>query len=202
MRTLMIGTLAISFAGLYAMFGADTTSAQDKVKQAAAKLKVGDKAPAFTSIDEEGKVFKSSDVVGKETLVLYFYPADFTGGCTSQACGFRDDIDKLKAKGVRVVGVSGDTVATHKLFKEDHKLPFTLLADEKAEVAKAFGVPHTVGAKTAKGKKQNGETIEVQRSATINRWTIIIDKGGKIAAIDMVGNAKEDAKRVADLVKE
>src|SRR5437588_12421417 len=86
------------------------------------KVKVGDKAPSFQSIDENGKTWKSSDVVGKKVLVLYFYPADFTGGCTKQACGFRDAVEKLSGQGIEVVGVSGDSAATHTLFKKYHGL--------------------------------------------------------------------------------
>lgn len=175
-----------------------SVDAQDKKKEA--KVKVGDPAPAFTSVDENGKKFKSSDVVGKKILVLYFYPADFTGGCTAQACGFRDDIEKLNSKGVMVVGVSGDSVETHKLFKAHHKLPFTLLADEKGEVAKAFGVPHTVAKGKATGINEKGEKIDVFRSATIQRWTVVIDKKGNVAAIDNIKAAGDDAKRVAELV--
>jgi len=201
MRSLLIA-MAIALAGLYSMLGTNATPAQDKVKSVVTKLKVGDKAPAFKSIDDEGKPFDSKDVIGKKTLVLYFYPADFTGGCTSQACGFRDDIEKLNAKGVRVVGVSGDSAETHKLFKAKHKLPFTLLADGKAEIAQAYGVPYKLGEGKAKGENEKGEKIEVVRTATINRWTVVIDKSGKIASIDMVGNAAGDAKRVTDLVKD
>src|SRR5437867_7890967 len=108
-------------------------------------LKVGDAAPAFTAKDDAGKDWKSAEHIGKKVVVVYFYPASFTGGCTKQACGFRDDSKALTEKGVEVVGVSGDTVRTQSLFKKEHKLPFTLLADEKGDLAKAFGVP------TAKG---------------------------------------------------
>ena len=180
------------------------SAAQDKVKEkkkVELKVKVGDKAPAFESVDESGKAFTSSDVVGKKIVVLYFYPADFTGGCTAQACGFRDDIEKLNSKGVLVVGVSGDSVATHKLFRAHHKLNFPLLADEKAEVAKAFGVPYTIGQGKASGFDEKGEKIEVTRSATIQRYTIVIGLDGKVAAADQVGNAGGDAKRIAELVK-
>src|SRR5450631_2988201 len=124
--------------------GANVGVAQDKgkdKKKAELKVKVGDTAPTFQSVDEDGKTFKSGDVVGKKILVLYFYPADFTGGCTAQACGFRDDIEKLGSKGVEVVGVSGDSAGNHKLFKKHEKLNFTLLADEKGELAMKFGVP-------------------------------------------------------------
>ena len=96
-------------------------------------------------------------MVGKKIVVLYFYPADFTGGCTTQACGFRDDIEKLGSKGVMVIGVSGDSVETHKLFKAHHKLPFTLLADEKGEIAKKFGVPVGKGGRVADDQRQGGQ---------------------------------------------
>ena len=73
-----------------------------RADQKPAELKVGDPAPTFEATDDQGKTFKSSDVVGKKVLVVYFYPADLTGGCTKQACGFRDDMSKLADKGVEV----------------------------------------------------------------------------------------------------
>ena len=94
-------------------------------------LKVGDPAPTFEATDDQGKTFKSTDVVGKKVLVVYFYPADLTGGCTRQACGFRDSMKDLTDKGVEVLGVSGDSVENHKIFKKDRQLNYTLLADEK-----------------------------------------------------------------------
>src|SRR5882672_5457566 len=121
----ILGALALVYGGSH------PAVAQDKKKKVELKVKVGDVAPAFQSVDENGKTFKSSDVVGKKIVVLYFYPADFTGGCTAQACGFRDDIEKLKSSNIVVIGVSGDSVETHKLFKAHHMLPFMLLADEK-----------------------------------------------------------------------
>ncbi len=93
-------------------------------------LKVGDPAPVFQAKDDQGKEWKSADHVGKKILVVYFYPADMTSGCTTQACTFRDDMDKLTAKGIEVVGVSGDSVKNHQVFKQVHKLNFSLLADE------------------------------------------------------------------------
>jgi peroxiredoxin Q/BCP len=177
-----------------------SAGAQDKKKKVELKVKVGDTAPSFESVDDAGKPFKSADVVGKKVLVLYFYPADFTGGCTKQACGFRDDIEKFKSKGVLVVGVSGDSVANHKLFKEDYQLTFPLLADEKGEVAKVFGIPTGAGG-TATGKKSGGDAIKVTQGVRINRYTIVIDKAGKIAAADAVGDAGGDAKRIVELIK-
>jgi peroxiredoxin Q/BCP len=162
--------------------------------------KVGDKAPAFESTDENGKTWKSTDHVGKKVVVLYFYPADFTGGCTAQACGFRDNIGGLKSKDVEVIGVSGDSVATHKLFKAHHKLPFTLLADEKGELAKTFGVEVKAGGKSPT-IDENGQKGEAPRGATIMRWTVVIDKGGNIAALYNVKNAGGDAKKIAEIVE-
>ena len=165
------------------------------------KVKVGDPAPTFQSVDDQGKPWKSADHVGKKkTLVLYFYPADFTGGCTAQACSFRDDVEKLNDQGIEVVGISGDSVATHKLFKNHHKLNFTLLADEKGDVAKLFGVPVGAGGK-ASGFDLKGDKVDVIRGSTIQRFTVVINKAGTVAAIDKIGDAKGDSKRVADLVK-
>ncbi|HYT88577.1 MAG TPA: peroxiredoxin [Gemmataceae bacterium] len=163
--------------------------------------KVGDKAPAFQSVDEAGKVWKSGDHVGKKIVVLYFYPADFTGGCTAQACGFRDNLKPLTEKGVEVVGVSGDTPMTHTLFKKHHKLGFTLLADEKGELAKLFGVPHKVGKGKATGIDETGNKVAVFRGATIQRYTVIIDRDGKIAAKYQVAKAGDDNKRVLEEVQ-
>ncbi len=180
-----------------------TTVAQDKVKEkkkVELKVKVGDTAPSFESVADTGKPFKSSDVVGKKIVVLYFYPADFTGGCTAQACGFRDEIEKLKSANILVVGVSGDSVATHKLFKTHHKLNFPLLADEDGKLAKAFGVPVGKGGKSPT-IDEKGEKGSADRGVTIQRYTVVIDKAGNVAAIDAVGKAGDDAKRVAEIVK-
>ncbi len=177
----------------------------------AEELKVGDKAPEFMSTDDAGKAFKSSDVVGKKIIVVYFYPADFTGGCTNQACGFRDDFAKLKDKGVEVIGVSGDSVKGHSAFKKFYKLPFTLLADEDGAVAKAFGVPVGKGGVVAKPKDRkgalienltdaDGKPVEIKQGVRAARWTFVIDKEGKIAFINKKVNAAQDAKSVADVV--
>ena len=164
-------------------------------------MKVGDKAPEFMSTDDAGKAFKSSDVVGKKVVVVYFYPADFTGGCTLQACAFRDDFAKLKEKGVEVIGVSGDSVKGHELFKKHHKLPFTLLADEKGDVAKAFGVPFNKAGGKSKAIDGDKKDIEITQGVRISRWTFVIDKEGKIAFINKKVAAKDDSKSVAEVVE-
>jgi peroxiredoxin Q/BCP len=161
---------------------------------------VGDKAPAFESVDDQGKPWKSSDHIGKKIVVVYFYPADLTGGCTAQACGFRDDAKKLADMGVEVVGVSGDSVANHQLFKKVHNLNFTLLADEKGDVAKKFGVKVGKGG-TFPYKGADGTVSKLVRGVTISRWTFVIDRNGTVVLRDTNTNAAKDSQRVLDEVK-
>jgi peroxiredoxin Q/BCP len=168
--------------------------------QSAVDLKFGDSAPAFQAKDDTGKEWKSSEHVGKKVVVVYFYPADMTGGCTKQACGFRDDLKTLTDKGVEVVGVSGDSVKNHQLFKKAHELNFALLADTDGKVAEAFGVPVTAGEKTVKAKI-DGKEESLTRTVTTARWTFVIDKSGKIAAKNTTVKAAEDSKAILELVE-
>ena len=101
-------------------------------------LKVGDSAPDFSTSDQNAKSISLNDFKGK-WLFLYFYPKDFTSGCTTEACQLRDNFDKLQ-KIVEVVGVSSDSVESHAKFAEKHSLPFTLLADPKRKLIKTYGV--------------------------------------------------------------
>lgn len=158
-------------------------------------LNVGDPAPVFEAMDDSGAVWKSADHVGKKIVVVYFYPADMTGGCTAQACGYRDQSETLSSKNVEVVGVSGDSVENHKLFKLAHALNFTLLADVKGEVASAFGVPSKLGEKTVKAVI-GGTNHSLVRGATTKRWTFIINRDGKIAYKDAKVKAKADPETV------
>lgn len=164
------------------------------------KLEVGSAAPEFTVKDDTGADWKSSDHFGKKIVVVYFYPADLTGGCTKQACGFRDDMAKLQGEGVEVVGVSGDSVANHQIFKKDRSLNFALLADETGEVAQKFGVPVEVAVKTANVKTSDGKEITLTRSATAKRWTFIVGKDGKIAYKNTMVAAADDSKAIAEAV--
>ncbi len=111
---------------------------QPAVKSEAVKtvvLAVGDAAPAFKGTDNRGQPWDSAEHVGKNYTVIYFYPADFTGGCIKQAETFRDTMNQLTEQGVTVIGVSGDSVKNHQLFKEAWTLNYTLLADEAGEPA-------------------------------------------------------------------
>ena len=102
-------------------------------------LEIGTKAPAFTLPDQNGEMRSLADYQGQK-VILYFYPKDMTGGCTSQACTFRDLYPQLREKGAVVLGVSKDTVESHKRFEEKHGLPFTLLSDTDLSVITAYDV--------------------------------------------------------------
>jgi peroxiredoxin Q/BCP len=106
----------------------------------AAMPKAGDSAPLFTGQDQDGKEFKLADLVGKKILLLYFYPKDFTGGCTKEACGFRDRMGELQTNNVEVIGVSHDSVESHKKFADEYKLNFTLIADPDGKIIEAYAV--------------------------------------------------------------
>jgi peroxiredoxin Q/BCP len=100
-------------------------------------LEVGTTAPEVSGTLADGSRWSTADARGK-TLVLYFYPKDFTPGCTREACGFRDVYDDLAAEGVEIVGVSRDSSDSHARFASKHGLPFKLLADESGEITKAY----------------------------------------------------------------
>jgi peroxiredoxin Q/BCP len=166
----------------------------------AVDLKVGEAAPAFEAPDDAGKPWKSSEHVGKKVLVIYFYPGDLTGGCTKQACAYRDDLKELTDAGAEIVGVSGDSVETHQLFKKAHSLNFTLLADPDGTVAKAFGVPATAGDKLVDAVV-DGVSKQIVRKNTAKRWTFVIDKAGKIVHKNTSVVAPEDSKAILEVIK-
>jgi thioredoxin-dependent peroxiredoxin len=108
-------------------------------------LEVGEAAPDVASRDEQGNDVRLADFYRDGFTLVYFYPKADTPGCTAQACSLRDDFAELRARGVRVVGVSADGPEAQLRFKEKHRLPFVLLADRERVVAKAFGVPLMLG---------------------------------------------------------
>lgn len=132
-------------------------------------LNVGDRAPEFAGMSDEGKQIRLKDLKGKK-VVLYFYPKDNTSGCTKQACAFRDDISEYEKQKAVVLGVSLDNKKSHQNFKTKFTLPFTLLCDEDATLSKAYGV--------YKQKSMYGRTYW-----GIERTTFVIDEEGKIKAI-------------------
>ena len=108
-------------------------------------VKVGDKAPDFTLPSQMGDNVALSEFFGKKNVVLYFYPKDETPGCTREACSFRDSYEDLTNLGAEVLGVSGQSVASHKSFATHYGLPFVLLSDVDNVVRKLYGVPSSMG---------------------------------------------------------
>jgi len=106
----------------------------------AAMPKAGDTAPLFTGTNQDGQTFNLADQIGKKIVLLYFYPKDFTGGCTKEACGFRDRMGELQTNNVAVVGVSYDSVASHKDFADKYNLNFTLIADPEGKIVSLYDV--------------------------------------------------------------
>ena len=108
-------------------------------------LAVGAEAPKISAIDQDGKTVNLSDIYAKGPTLVYFYPKADTPGCTKQGCSLRDSWGDLQGKGIQVIGVSEDKVDAQKKFHEKYNFPFTLIADNDGKVAKAFGVPTTLG---------------------------------------------------------
>jgi peroxiredoxin Q/BCP len=106
----------------------------------AAMPKAGDIAPSFQGLDQDGKTVSLADFTGKKIVLLYFYPKDFTGGCTKEACGLRDRMGELETNNVVVIGVSHDSVESHKKFADEYKLNFTLIADPDGTIIKTYDV--------------------------------------------------------------
>lgn len=162
-------------------------------------LKVGDRAPDFTGVTDEGEDWDSRELAGKKNLIVYFYPADMTGGCTAEACAYRDALADLERDDVEVIGVSGDTVENHQHFKKEYKLNFTLLADPEGEISKAFGV------KTGPGgsfKKLIGDAdVTFERGITANRWTFVINKKWEIVSADHEVDAAKDSEKTLKIVE-
>ena len=130
------------------------------------ELKIGDQAPDFETVDDKGQKVKLSDFRGRR-VVLYFYPKDDTPGCTTQACGFRDNYDAVREKNAVVLGVSPDGIDSHQKFRDKFGLPFPLLVDEDKTIANLYGV---WGEREFAGRKYMG----VQRSH------FVIDEEGKL----------------------
>jgi len=152
MKNLVITAIAAMFATVSVTFAAEMP-------------KVGDKAPDFSVAASNGTTAHLKDYIGKGNIVLYFYPKDDTKGCTAEACGIRDTMEEFKGLNATVLGVSFDSVESHKAFIAKYNLPFVLLADTDKKVAKAYGVAD-------------------DSSKVASRSTFVIDKTGKIVFVD------------------
>ncbi len=146
-------------------------------------VKEGEKAPKISLKDQNGKMVDTGDLTGKDWLVIYFYPKDETPGCTAQACTFRDHYEDLSDAGATVVGISSDSVESHKDFAAHHRLPFILLSDTEGKARKAFEVPKSMGLMPG-------------------RVTYVIDKEGIVRMIfNSQFRASEHVQKVLSFIK-
>lgn len=166
--------ILFSFLGVFALTAAFLLSSTQ-----ANPADIGAEAPRLSAVTQDGKEIDLGAVYQKGLTLVYFYPKADTPGCTKQACSLRDAYQTLQEKGVQVIGVSVDSPADQKAFAEKHQLPFTLIADEKGEVAKAFGVP-------------------VNRLGFASRQAFLVDKDGRILWRDLDASTEEQA---ADVLK-
>lgn len=140
-------------------------------------IEKGSKVPAFALKDQDGKLFDIQSVLGKKNLVIYFYPKDDSPGCTKEACYFRDQYEVFNQEDARIIGISGQSVESHKKFAEKYHLSFTMLSDEGNKVRKMFGVPSGFF------------------GAVPGRVTYIVDKKG---AVVYVFNSQSQASKHVD----
>lgn len=148
------------------------------------KIDVGDRAPDFTLPNAAGEPVRLYNLLEARPVVLYFYPKDDTPGCTAEACAFRDQYEQFTDAGASVVGISGDSPASHQAFAQKHKLPFVLLSDENNEVRKRYGVPTTMG-------------------FLPGRVTYVIDRQGTVRmAFNSQFKARQHVSRALDALRE
>ena len=147
-------------------------------------LKIGDKAPSFEALDEQGNTVKLADYTGKK-LLLFFYPKASTPGCTMEACNLRDNYQSFLAKGYAILGVSADSAKRQQNFINKNELPFPLLADEDKAVINTFGV---WGPKKFMGREYDG----------IHRTTFIIDEKGVIEDVILKVKTKQHTSQILE----
>jgi len=165
-----------------------------------AALAVGDKAPEFNANTHTGDLWQTEDRVGQgKYVVVYFYPAAMTGGCTKQACSYRDEAPDLTRLDVEVIGISADPVTNLRLFHDAHHLNFTLLSDVNGFIARKFGVPVSKGGsfKTT----VDGKEVILKRPHTFARWTFILGKDGKVLYKDTRVDASNDSRKAIEFLR-
>jgi peroxiredoxin Q/BCP len=146
-------------------------------------LNAGDTIPSFSLQDQDNKTFNSTDYIGKNTMVIYFYPKDESAVCTKEACSFRDNFTEFTKAGAIVIGINQASVETHKKFQQHHDLPFILLSDPENKVLNLFGV---------KGK-----------FFVTGRETFVVDKTGKIVfRFDSFTKGKEHQEKALKVIKD
>ena len=190
---LLVTTVLLTFSSTLAQTGEPSDGKTDMPPT------VGDPAPEFEAMTDQGEMWRSSDHEGG-LLVVFFFPAAMTGGCTAQACSFRDNRSQLVDMGAEVVGISGDQIRNLQIFRGTNNLNFPLLSDVDGSIARAFGVPVREGGTIT--REVDGEQVELTRTVTTARWTFIIDEEGKIAYVDTEVDAAVDSEAVLAALRE
>jgi len=150
-------------------------------------VSIGRAAPDFSATDDQGALWKSADHVGQKVVVIWFYRADFVRSCTQQARRLQREFEQLRDRNVLLIGVSGDAVATHRMFKTSQQLDFTLLSDETGQLARMFGVRVTSG----------GTVVNPQKGQPpLSRKVSLADR---VFAIDLAGNITFNKPRITTL---
>lgn len=171
-------------------------------------LQVGDAAPEFQCVDDRGQLWNSADFLGKKSVVVFFYPSDFSFCCTRQAVRYRDRVRDFRNLGVEMVGVSGDVAEAHRLFRSTHKLNFPLPSDGEGEVARKFGVPLRAGGKAMIADEEGhstvddeGRAIKISRTVTAARWTFVISQEGRVIYRNTEVSPVKDSQEVLEFVR-
>lgn len=148
-------------------------------------VEIGDVMPNFKATNQQGEVFDSAEVFGKKPAVVYFYPKDFTPGCTKEACNFRDSYQDFQDIGAEVIGISDDSPKSHQKFAQKHQLPFILLSDEHGKIRKKLGVK-----KSLLGLIPGRETFVVDKNGVVQM---------KFNSIDASRHMQKALKKVKEL---
>ena len=186
-------------AALFVLSLGLTVAAQEP--PAPAGPKPGDKAPVFSAIDQDGRLWQFEAQTGKKKYtVIYFYPAAMSGGCTKQACSFRDRAASGADIDMEVIGISGDSPSSLKFFQQVNNLNFTLLSDPDGAAAKLYGVPVKKEARSIT-RQVDGKEVTLERSVTAARWTFILDREGKIIYRDTAVKAADDLNAVIAFIR-
>ena len=163
-------------------------------------LAVGQEVPTFNANDHNGHLWQSeSQADGGKYRVFYFYPAAMTGGCTRQACNYRDRLLNIKESHVEILGISADPVTNLKIFRDAYDLNFTLLSDVNSLIAQRFGVPIRKGGSIE--RTVDGQDITMTRSYTLARWTFVADPQGKLIYVNTSVEAAMDGDVVLAAIK-
>ncbi len=169
---------------LFILYFSFSSSSQTSNNTDMKKIEIGSSIPAFTLNDQNGTLFDINSVLGKKNLVIYFYPKDDSPGCTKEACYFRDQFEVFKDVDAEIIGISGQSVESHKKFAEKYRLTYTLLSDEENKIRKLFGVPTNFF------------------GLLPGRVTYIVDKSGKVTYVfDSQINATQHVDEALKIIK-